>query len=59
MHLAMTLLVVFLLVLYSFAIGYEVGNRIKIDSITPRNTINPRFRLIYKNPRSPDRRATR
>lgn len=59
MQLALTLLVVFLLAGYSFAFGFETGNRMKIDCITPRNIINPRFRLIYKNPRKPHRKLSR
>jgi len=55
MQLAMTLVVVFMLILYAFATGFEVGIRTRIDQRTPRNIINPRFRLIYKNPRKQSR----
>ena len=50
MLLATTLLFVFLLAGYSFALGYEVGNRMKIEGKTPLNIIKPRFRVIYRNP---------
>ena len=55
MLLATTLIFVFLLAGYSFACGFEIGNRMKIDCITPRNIVNPRFRLVYKNPRRQSR----
>ena len=50
MHLAMTLIIVFLLAGYSFAFGYEVGSRVKTRSITPRSITNPGFRVVYRNP---------
>lgn len=59
MQLAMLLLLVFLLTGYSFACGFELGHRWRIDAITPRNIINPGFRLIDKNPHRPIRRSSR
>ena len=59
MHLAFTLIAIFFLVFSGFALGFEVGIRTRIDQRTPWNIIKPRFRLIYKNPKTHDLKKSR
>jgi len=59
MELWQLMLVVFLLVFYAFAFGCECGRRIRISELTPFNRFKPRFRLIYKNPKTHDLRRSR
>jgi len=49
----------FLMTLCAFAFGWEFGCKQYRDLISPRRMIEPRFRVVWRNPRMPDRKLSK
>jgi hypothetical protein len=58
LHLTITFMVIFFLAFYSFAFGWELGYRQYIAWIAPRRIIEPRFRVVWRNPKTSPRKLS-
>ena len=59
MNITLGYVLVFLLTAYSFAFGCEFGYKQYQKEIAPRYVIEPRFRVVWRNPRIPDRKLSK
>jgi len=59
MDTALGYLLVFLLTAYGFAFGCEFGYKRSRGEISPRRIIEPRFHVVWRNPRTPDRKLSK